>query len=237
MSTTQQPEALALAQEYRVTMPESVLHLWAADAMDTMRRQHARILELEAQLSVIGAGGVEPLRNPASVAAHDDEREAFEKWVRWACYDIARVSRNAQYESNITEQLWQCWQARAALAATREAAPENIREGAPYDNPVFEQLARDLGVWGTAQSAVCAQFWLAATPAASNSAEFEGIKTATPVVLPDCRGRVMIDGDGECEIAWRGGMPPDNKTNIYTEQQVRTLLAGVSAPAAAQRGE
>ena len=55
--------------------------------------------------------------------------------------------------------------------------------------------------------------------------------TAT-VQLPDCRGRVMIDGDGECEIAWRGGMQPDNETNIYTEQQVRSLLAGVSAPAA-----
>lgn len=49
-----------------------------------------------------------------------------------------------------------------ALAATTEAAPENIREGSPYDNPAFEQLARDLGVWGTPQAALCAQFWLAA---------------------------------------------------------------------------
>lgn len=40
--------------------------------------------------------------------------------------------------------------------------PENLREGAPYDNPAFEALARALGVWGTAQSAVCAQFWIAA---------------------------------------------------------------------------
>lgn len=48
---------------------------------------------------------------------------------------------------------------------------------------------------------------------------------AAPVLLPDSRGRVMIDEDGECEIAWRGGMPPDNGTNIYTEQQVRQLLA------------
>lgn len=40
--------------------------------------------------------------------------------------------------------------------------PENVRQGAPYDNPAFEQLARNLGVWGTAQSALCAQFWLAA---------------------------------------------------------------------------
>lgn len=40
--------------------------------------------------------------------------------------------------------------------------PENIREGEPYDNPAFEALARALGVWGTAQSAACAQFWIAA---------------------------------------------------------------------------
>ena len=70
MNITENPDALALAQEYRVTMSESVLHLWAADARDTMRRQHERIAELEdaadiaieriaeleAQLSAIGAG-------------------------------------------------------------------------------------------------------------------------------------------------------------------------------------
>lgn len=54
----------------------------------------------------------------------------------------------------------------SASAPAAVAVPENVREGAPYDNPAFEKLARELGVWGTAQSAVCAQFWLAATPAA-----------------------------------------------------------------------
>lgn len=68
---------------------------------------------------------------------------------------------------------------RAALAAAPqppEAAPssvsngrwpdappqENIRGGAPYSDPEFEKLAREHAVWGTAQSALCAQFWLAA---------------------------------------------------------------------------
>lgn len=36
---------------------------------------------------------------------------------------------------------------------------ENVREGTPYNDPAFESLARELGVWGTAQSATCAQFW------------------------------------------------------------------------------
>lgn len=39
---------------------------------------------------------------------------------------------------------------------------KNVREGVPYNDPDFESLARDLGVWGTSQSAVCAQFWQAA---------------------------------------------------------------------------
>lgn len=47
-------------------------------------------------------------------------------------------------------------------AAPAAPAAENIREGAPYDNPAFEQLSRDMGVWGTPQAALCAQFWMAA---------------------------------------------------------------------------
>ena len=64
-------------------------------------------------------------------------------------------------------------QAMLVAAAPQAVHPENIREGAPYDNPEFEQLARDMGVWGTAQSAVCAQFWLAATQPAA-----QGLDTA-----------------------------------------------------------
>ncbi|MDH1765114.1 hypothetical protein N5D37_05250 [Comamonas aquatica] len=50
----------------------------------------------------------------------------------------------------------------AAAPQPPETVPENIREGAPYDNLAFEQLARDMGVWGTPQAALCAQFWLTA---------------------------------------------------------------------------
>ena len=116
---TQQPKVLRLAHALSggkliddSTEWADTLHAAAAE----LRRQHARIAELEAQLSAIGAGGVEPLRKQA---------------------------------------------------APQEVHPESIREGAPYDNPEFEQLARDMGVWGTAQSAVCAQFWLAATQPAA----------------------------------------------------------------------
>ena len=66
MSGTQQPEALRLADKYEI---EGFLQdhrfakdHWCRQVAAELRRQHARIAELEAQLSAIGAGGVEPLR-------------------------------------------------------------------------------------------------------------------------------------------------------------------------------
>ena len=38
-------------------------------------------------------------------------------------------------------------------------AAENIRAGAPYDDPAFEALCREHGIWGTAEAALCAVFW------------------------------------------------------------------------------
>lgn len=34
-----------------------------------------------------------------------------------------------------------------------------IRVGAPYDEPAFEALCREMSIWGTAQAALCAVFW------------------------------------------------------------------------------
>ena len=36
---------------------------------------------------------------------------------------------------------------------------ENIHSGEPYDNPRFEALCREHGIWGTAEAALCAVFW------------------------------------------------------------------------------
>ena len=136
---TQHPEALRLAQhlEQFRSFPDDLA------AADELRRQHARIAELEqrleidprhrydgisardatiaaqderiedleSQLEAIGAGGVEPLRKPASTAAAPapDERAAFEAWLGikpcGAAHDFG----------------WAAWQARAALAVTQAA--------------------------------------------------------------------------------------------------------------------
>ena len=70
MSGTQQTEALRLADKYEV---EGFLQdhrfakdHWCRQAAAELRLQHARIEDLEAQLSAIGAGGVEPLRKPVA---------------------------------------------------------------------------------------------------------------------------------------------------------------------------
>ena len=70
MSDTQQPEALVFAND-RPSAIDDDLYQWAIDAEDLIRSQHARIEELEAQLSAIGAGGVEPLRKQAAETSND----------------------------------------------------------------------------------------------------------------------------------------------------------------------
>ena len=152
MSNTQQPEALRLADALEKCSLNSLLSPLMELATE-LRRQHARIEELEAQLSAIGAGGVEPLRKQA-------------------------------------------------------AHPENIREGAPYDNPEFEQLARDMGVWGTPQAALCAQFWLAATQAeVPQGWKLVPVEPTEKMISEGCCAQTLKDGHryiGECaaKTAW-----------------------------------
>lgn len=52
-------------------------------------------------------------------------------------------------------------------------AAENIRAGAPYDDPAFEALCREHGIWGTAEAALCAVFWRQRAAGADERAAFE----------------------------------------------------------------
>ena len=52
--------------------------------------------------------------------------------------------------------------------------PENIREGAPYDNARFEELCREHDIWGTAESAMCAVFWRTAIQQAAGCEHLRG---------------------------------------------------------------
>lgn len=58
------------------------------------------------------------------------------------------------------------WLLGALRAAEQQPCPEGIRDGAPYDDPVFEALCRENEIWGTAAAAQCAVFWEAGKRAA-----------------------------------------------------------------------
>lgn len=79
---------------------------------------------------------------------------------------------------------------------------------------------------------------LAATAAEkSNSVEFDGIKTAAPVVLPEpwgclVEGRIFIGRLLPQHVSSMVDAEGFQPTKLYTEPQLSTLLAGVSAPAA-----
>lgn len=128
----------------------------ARSAWQEIIRLHHRVNELEAQLSAIGAGGVEPLRKQA--------------------------------------------------VAPQAVHPENIREGAPYDNLEFEQLARNMWVWGTPQAALCAQFWLAATQPAEQGLE-----------LANCKGGKWLT------VVYRDIQPGDESRTIGEHPKVSAL--------------
>jgi len=63
--------------------------------------------------------------------------------------------------------------------------PENIRMGAPYDDPAFEALCREMSIWGTAQAALAAVFWRAGQYVLAESI---GVG-ALPLKSPRQRGR------------------------------------------------
>ena len=78
-TSTEQPEALRLARKFEevgfMGDHRFAKDHWCRQAAAELRSQHARIAELEAQLSAIGAGGVEPLRKQAAPAALAEQEE------------------------------------------------------------------------------------------------------------------------------------------------------------------
>jgi hypothetical protein len=61
------------------------------------------------------------------------------------------------------------------------AIGENIRTGAPYDDPAFEALCREHGIWGTAQSALCAVFWRQAGQQRDDATDWSAIAAEAQV--------------------------------------------------------
>src|SRR5690554_6733780 len=93
----------------------------------------------------------------------------------------------------------------APQPAEQQPCPEDIREGAPYDDPAFESLCREHEVSGTAAAAQCAVFWeagkrVAEQKAATDVAELaealsESLKSIEiPAVLTEIRREFFKSG-------------------------------------------
>jgi hypothetical protein len=48
---------------------------------------------------------------------------------------------------------------QAVVDLIAKPVPVNVREGQPYNDPRFESLCREHGIWGTPESALAAVFW------------------------------------------------------------------------------
>ena len=203
-TSPQQPEALRLAEWIESDMSCD----GDADIVAELRSQHARIAELEAQLSAIGAGGVEPLRKQAEDGWIQDGHLLYRLTDGHRPRNRDEINVTMANSSRTKEARTR--RASELLHAIRAAAahPENIREGAPYDNPEFEQLARDMGVWGTPQAALCAQFWLAATQAeVPQGWKLVPVEPTEKMISEGCCAQTLKDGHryiGECaaKTAW-----------------------------------
>ena len=80
--TDKQPEALRLADELEAEFAQGrISNHTGRKAATELRRQHARIAELETQLEAIGAGGVSgPLMGCASIAASAGSEPVAHLW-------------------------------------------------------------------------------------------------------------------------------------------------------------
>ena len=73
-----------------------------------------------------------------------------------------------------------------------EKQPDNIRLGAPYDQPAFESLCREMGIWGTAQAALCAVFWRKAEATLAESVGAGGVSALVPAARDASDARPIV---------------------------------------------
>jgi len=125
----QQSEALRLAdivERLNVGVHSQAIVEECSTAARELRRQHARIQELEAMLESIGAGGVSAQRITQAAQAPAtaiQERDKFEQLMAASYPNLSFERHSYQYDHNRFAQykvqwLWEGWQARAALDAS-----------------------------------------------------------------------------------------------------------------------
>ena len=180
-TSTEQPEALMrLADNYAEACFDQGLNQRTTDDKPetereklekAIRRMHTRISELEAQLSAIGAGGVEPLRKQA-VPVQMPEPDAWRyTTVRdHFRYRGRRVGFAAEYPMLKPEPLYTEQQVRALLAAK---AHEDAHHAHPAEGVLAQDAEAKIG-----QLLALARIMVRAALDADNKTEMQEIKAA-----------------------------------------------------------
>jgi len=164
MTDKAQDQALQLANEYRLSMPQGVFQMWAADVVIELRRQHARIAELEAELKAVGAGGVQALsagpedmakggvgksgfdyRTAADlIAGHAVSAAALSKFVqeaRWAHgYKESYAAQNLELLHTIATRDAEIELLKKALMDAEAASPTPPAEQPAQPGAVYAEL-------------------------------------------------------------------------------------------------
>src|SRR5690606_20282203 len=85
---------------------------------------------------------------------------------RRGLHDFVTCNHDRYAELSVKPHLFETKVLYTAPQPAEQPCPEDIREGAPYDDPAFAALCREHEVWGTAAAAQCAEFWRAGKRAA-----------------------------------------------------------------------
>ena len=119
----QVPEALRLAEQYDHGDPAAHGNAWKAAVCTELRRQHARIAELESELEAVGAGGVSgPLVGRVPLSANAGEPVA---WQYRSLPDVGGVWFDCTKErADLRAARPEIWEVRALYAAPPTAQAE-----------------------------------------------------------------------------------------------------------------
>lgn len=100
MTEAKQPEALRLADQLRALSFGGTCILAAAE----LRRQHARIAELEAELEAVGAGGMQPLSSRQCL--HGISEPSGWRDIETAPKDAQYVLLRGKREQDVASGYW-----------------------------------------------------------------------------------------------------------------------------------
>lgn len=193
----QVPEALRLAEQYDHGDPAAHGNAWKAAVCTELRRQHARIAELEAQIAAVGAGGVQALRKCLHHISEPTPRRAG--WLEHLGFELREHGgvrlvvddSGNEREATLTERvLWD-----ALLEADgKKAEPAAV---AGPDGWKLAPVEPTQAMLGKVDGLTCIDFTALGEEGAFTNDElraiYQAFLAAAPQPAPDCHHRPPCD--------------------------------------------